>query len=513
MKTNFARKIVIIIGFVISIVLATSVSYAASSLSIAAGSTSLTVGSSTTLTIRANNVTGRINITSSNPDVISLSSSSEWVENGSVTIRATAKAAGSAYITVTSEDTSDSTTGDPVSISTGVNLTSKEVVVDTRSSNNYLSSLNIEGYELSPAFNTNTNNYTMNVTCDVASINISAIPADTKAKTVVDGNLDLVAGENNVTVTVTAENGYKRVYTITVVKEKNPDDIDATIESLVINNAVLKNEFKPDIFEYMCDDITADINKLDIVIQTKIPDLKYEIVGNDDLKQGINHIVIKVTSRDGSVTKEYEIIVFKTDEVLALEETEPVIADAQQNDLLIKIKEYKYEIMLGVGAIVVIIIVIILVIVLRKNKKEESNEQYMEEYSDGRTIDEKESEENIINNEIDEMEYDDLETMVEKEEEITEVDKETEVEEDLEDNIENEISEELELKVNIPEKMEEVEISKNEDLKGETEHKVRKGNLVINSNKDKSEKDDEKKENKTDETKIKLDLSKLSDKK
>ena len=163
MKTNLTQKIVVIIGLILSIALVTSFSYAASSVTIAAGSTSLTVGSSTNLTIRANNVTGRINITSSNPNVISLSSSNEWVENGSVTIRATAKAVGSAYITVTSADTSDSTTGDSVSVSTGVNLTSKEIVVDTRSANNYLSSLTVEGYELSPAFNTNTNNYTINV--------------------------------------------------------------------------------------------------------------------------------------------------------------------------------------------------------------------------------------------------------------------------------------------------------------------------------------------------------------
>ena len=141
MKTNLMKKIVVMVIFIMTITLVSSFSYAASSVTIAAGSTSLTVGSSTTLTIRANNVTGRINITSSNPGVVALSSSSEWVENGTVTVRATAKAAGSAYITVSSADTSDSTTGDPVAVSTGVNLTAKEVVIDTRSSNNYLSSL------------------------------------------------------------------------------------------------------------------------------------------------------------------------------------------------------------------------------------------------------------------------------------------------------------------------------------------------------------------------------------
>ena len=205
MKTNVVKKVFLMAVFILAVAVFSNFSYAAS-VSIAAGSTSLTVGSSTTLTIRGNNLIGKVNITSSNPAVISLSSSQEWLE-GSVTVRATAKSAGSAYITVTSADTSDSATGEAVSVSTGVNLTSKAVVVDTRSGNNYLSSLTVEGYELSPAFNTNTNNYTMSVKSDINEIKLSAIPADNKSKKFVDGNLDLVAGEINVTVTVTAENG------------------------------------------------------------------------------------------------------------------------------------------------------------------------------------------------------------------------------------------------------------------------------------------------------------------
>lgn len=392
MKTNLLNKLIIVFSLILVIALVSSYSYAASSLSIAAGSTNLTVGSSTTLTIRGNNVIGRVSITSSNPGVISLSSSSEWIE-GAVTVRATANAAGSAYITVTSADTSDATTGDAVSVSTGVNLTSKAVVVDTRSSNNYLSSLAVEGYELSPAFNTNTNNYTMNVGSDINEIKLSAIPADNKARTMVDGNLDLVAGENNVTVTVTAENGYKRVYTITVTKEKNPDDIDATIESLVINNAVLKNDFSSDVFEYMCDDITADIAKLDFQINTKIPDLKYEITGNDELKQGINHIVIKVTSRDGSVTKEYKIIVFKTDEVLALQDVMNDIPEVTNNTLLDKIKLYKYQIIIALLAVIIVILIIVLIVKSRKksNYNEEveidTDKDATEEYTEQQELD------------------------------------------------------------------------------------------------------------------------------
>jgi len=491
MKTNIIKKVVVIICFVVTMTLVSSFAYAASSLSIAAGSTSLTVGSSTTLTIRANNVTGRINITSSNPGVISLSSSSEWVENGSVTVRATAKAAGSAYITVSSADTSDSTTGETVNVSTGVNLNSKEIVIDTRSSNNYLSSLSVDGYELSPAFNANTNNYTLSVGHEVPSLNVSAIPADNKSRTVVDGNLDLVAGENNVTVTVTAENGYKRVYTIVVTKEKNPDDVDTTVTSLSINNAILKGEFNPDVYEYMCDDITADVKSLDIDLVTKILDLKYEVVGNDDLKQGINHITIKITSRDGSVTKEYKIIVYKTDEVLALEETEPTIAEVEnENVLLTKVKEYKYEILLGLGVIVVFSIIIVLIIVLKKNKKEDDEIEKAE-------VVEKQIEENKNVDTIESITNEELEQF---EDIVTEV---VEEQETVDDMIE-------ELKLDLPNLKEDVVVGTTEEVAEEKEVKVRKGSLLSNIKKEKNKKSEVVEE--VDDTKINIDLSEINDK-
>ena len=459
MKTNFLNKIVIVIMLVIAMVLVSNFSYAASSITIAAGSTNLTVGSSTTLTIRGNNVIGKVNITSSNPGVVSLSSSQEWLE-GSVTIRATAKAAGSAYITVTSADTSDATTGESVSVSTGVNLTSKAVVVDTRSSNNYLSLLKVEGYELSPAFNANTNNYTLNVGYDVSSLNVSAVPADNKSRTVVEGNLDLVAGENNVTVTVTAENGYKRVYTITVTKEKNPDDIDATIESLVINNAVLKNEFASDVVEYMCDDITADIEKLDILVQTKIPEIKYEIIGNDELKQGINHVIVKVTSRDGSVTKEYEIIVFKTNEYLPLED---VMAEPIEPTFFDIVMSMKTELIIGGGILLGVIVVSVIVIVVVKKKSKREDKEVVEDSNE-----EQNEEENV------------LEESNEVEETTTEIEETTE-----------EVVQESE-----EEKQEEIE-----------KPKTRKGRLAKENKKEKSKKEDEVLE----EFKIKLDLPSLND--
>lgn len=450
-------KILTLVSVIFITAIITNVCYGAS-ITINAGSTDLTVGSATTLTISGSDIIGKISITSSNPNVISISSSEEWLE-GVVTVRATAKSAGSAYITVSSLDTSSATTGEAVSAAAGANITAKEIVnttitpqtqnnnytpqntvADTRSANNYLSSLNVEGYEISPAFNPDTNNYTLSVKSDVSELKLSAIPADNNSKVIIDGNLDLTSGENNVTIAVTAENGYRRVYTIVVTKEKDPNDTDASISKLTINNAKIKGEFDPELLEYMCDDISADITKLDFVIETKVPDLRYEITGNDELKTGINHIAIKVTSRDGSVNKEYKIIVYKTEEILAMQEIEEPVEE-EVPSILDKIKTHK-KIVIGVGISVLLAIVVVIFVILKKknSSKEDPNDGWLS------------SDEDIFENKVNEYVNEELENEKQNEydenkeidsNDIEDISQINEVEEDNEEEHETEDVEDL----------------------------------------------------------------------
>ena len=95
MKNNTFFKIIMIMCFIFIATIFANVCYGASII-INAGSTDLTVGSTTTLTITGSDITGKVSITSSNPSVIALSSSEEWLEDGGATVRATAKAAGRA---------------------------------------------------------------------------------------------------------------------------------------------------------------------------------------------------------------------------------------------------------------------------------------------------------------------------------------------------------------------------------------------------------------------------------
>lgn len=88
------------------------------------------------------------------------------------------------------------------------------------SSDNTLSSLQISPGVLSPAFSPDVTTYTTSVGADCASITVSAVPNDSKATVSVSGKR-MDPGFNTTTITVTAENGSKRTYTIKTTKETN----------------------------------------------------------------------------------------------------------------------------------------------------------------------------------------------------------------------------------------------------------------------------------------------------
>lgn len=86
----------------------------------------------------------------------------------------------------------------------------------TASGNNNLGSLSISPGTLSPSFSAGTTSYRASVSNSTTSVAVSATAADGKARVAVWGNTGLDVGNNTVTVQVTAENGSKKTYTITV---------------------------------------------------------------------------------------------------------------------------------------------------------------------------------------------------------------------------------------------------------------------------------------------------------
>lgn len=98
------------------------------------------------------------------------------------------------------------------------NMPSSACSVPTKSSNNWLKALKVDGYSLSPSLNTNSQSFTIKVDKDAASVKISATAVDTAATISGVGTKKLGSGTTTATITVKAANGEQRKYTIKFVK-------------------------------------------------------------------------------------------------------------------------------------------------------------------------------------------------------------------------------------------------------------------------------------------------------
>ncbi len=178
-----------------------------------------------------------------------------------------------------------------------------------KSSDNYLKDLIINSsHEISPKFNKNTSNYSVTVPYEVDKLDLTYVTNNSNAKVKVNGNSNFLVGEmNTVEVEVTAEDGTVRVYTLNVTRSTQNGKTD--LKELTVTNGTLSPSFDSNTLEY---DLKVDgkTDKLDIKAVTKDPDSKYEIIGNDNLKEGKNTVLVKVTDKNG-FTKYYTINVEK----------------------------------------------------------------------------------------------------------------------------------------------------------------------------------------------------------
>ena len=105
-----------------------------------------------------------------------------------------------------------------------------------KSSDNYLKSLNIEGYDLYPKFSRQNETYTIYVKDDnINTFNVTAEADNENAKIEGIGNVSVSQEERIINIKVTAENGDLKVYTINIENEANkPKKINIFMIVIVI---------------------------------------------------------------------------------------------------------------------------------------------------------------------------------------------------------------------------------------------------------------------------------------
>lgn len=208
----------IILAVITSLLFIPSVIKAAS-FSIKSNSYNVAVGSTITVSVSGSDLAGKFTITSSNSSIFS-GGGSVWVDKDTQTVKFTAKSAGSVVITVSPTNVADYNGN---KITGNKTIIVKSYIPRALESNNYLSSLSIEGVDLVPSFDKETDNYIVDLDPGTTSVKIVAEKANKYASVSGDGEINVVEGNNDINVIVTAENGSKRTYHITaVVKEYDP---------------------------------------------------------------------------------------------------------------------------------------------------------------------------------------------------------------------------------------------------------------------------------------------------
>jgi hypothetical protein len=98
--------------------------------------------------------------------------------------------------------------------------TAELLVVDWTSSNANLKALTVSAGTLSPTFNPAVTEYAVSVASGVSSITVTGTPAESGAGVSANSGAaqSLVTGANVITITVTAQNGRVKTYTVTVTR-------------------------------------------------------------------------------------------------------------------------------------------------------------------------------------------------------------------------------------------------------------------------------------------------------
>lgn len=241
---------------------------------------------------------------------------------------------------------------------------------DEKSTNKALKDLVVENYKLTPDFDPETTKYTVDVTKEVEKLEITPILQDDKSKFEITGNENFKVGNNIVKITVTAEDGTNRIYTITVSKSNKNGDEDATENGLKLSKLQIKDikldpEFKPETTNYSV--VVSDPSSIkisDITAIAEDEDVEVTIAEAEADKNGNRVITIMLEDKDGSKSGVYQITIKKG--------IINPITELQNN------KNKKIYFLLG-GIIAILVIAIIVVIILLKKTSNKDDFQDIKE--------------------------------------------------------------------------------------------------------------------------------------
>lgn len=217
---------------------------AAASLKISANATTAYVNQTVKIYLNINDLSGRFRVSSSDSSVLR-GGAEGWCDNNvctdglSTTLTFRAEKEGKVTIKIEPVNVSVTTPGQEAdfteSRSITINVVKKTTTpsVDVNkvySKNNYLKSLDIEGYNITPEFNKDTFEYKLELEPGTEKINVTATKESSVAKVKGIGEIDITEGINTINIVVIAENGNERTYKI-IANSPEKDPINVKINN------------------------------------------------------------------------------------------------------------------------------------------------------------------------------------------------------------------------------------------------------------------------------------------
>ena len=327
-------KISFIICIMILIICISSTISNAASFGADISTTSVNVGETFTITIKANNAAGNYEVTTSNSCVTLVSgNATEFLENGTTTLKYKAVSEGTVEIVAKATDMTDSDDSN-VPVTGTVPFT---ITITNKDSNSAPSTPDQKPEQKptpepeKPTAPTVTEptftkaNKTMYATGD---INLRASWSTDSAATKIEKGTELtVIGTSNEKV-----NGYvwyrvsyqgktryvaSNLLTSEKPEENEEEKANANLKSLTVEGFSLSPSFSADVLEYSMQ-VEMETEKLNITAEAENEKATVKIEGNETLAEGENIVKIIVTAEDGTTTKTYTIKVTKEENIFGL---------------------------------------------------------------------------------------------------------------------------------------------------------------------------------------------------
>ena len=468
-----------IFGILVSISLM-GVVHAAPSYSMSLSATSIEQGSSVTATLTISGVAAwNVSLEGNGSTSGCTQRYADATSNGGNTTK---------YLTVTCRSTgigqiSFRATGDATSSDGSTNnISAVRVVTVTaprqKDANNNLKSLSVKGYKLSPEFNADTLEYSVDVPNTVNKVTIEGEKASSYASITGTGEFEVSEGANTFSVIVTSETGNAKEYKINVnVKDENPINLNISNSDYTIVKNVKKieapstyevttikiNDIEVPAFYSEVSNFTLvaikngkgdlafaiydkDKNSYTLYNENKSDQLLLYIMPIDKELEGFTKSTVKINDIDYDCVKKDDLVIVKAMNIVTGKE-DYYIYDKELNNYVKyntnlfdsyneEIAKYKQVLLyLGIGSIVVIFVLIL--IILHKPKRKKVNKKVIENKDSD--IEVKKIEKESIKEEKE------IKPSVKKEDITKEIDEATKIIDDFENNNKKEEKKESEL--------------------------------------------------------------------